>query len=230
MRERIHLVTAECSVGEALQVGHADIDDGFECPAEARLVEFDRESLDHSGPHESTYPVGRRVGGQANPGTELAPPDSGVDSQDIDDFSVDRVKSFSFLSHIRDSVAKFRRHRTWGSDSLIDMTHVDFILTTARRVREVGAGPALDELRSAGGPAHHHTRTAFTVWAIDRLVAAGLSDLAIVWHPLTDPRSMLAWYDAETLDSADARQHFVPSTKASEGEPAPTDSWLAVAA
>lgn len=110
------------------------------------------------------------------------------------------------------------------------MTHTDFVLTTTRRVREVGAGRVLEALRVEQGSDHHHTKAAFTVWAIDRLIGAGLSDIAIVWHPLTDPRSMLAWYDAETLDSAEARHHFVASPKALAGEPSPSDQWMATAA
>lgn len=110
------------------------------------------------------------------------------------------------------------------------MTHVDFILSTARRVREVGAAQTLDELRATEASNHHRTRAAFTVWAIDRLIGAGLSDVALVWHPLTNPRSMLAWYDTETLESPEAHEHFVASSKVLIGEPAPSDLSLVPAA
>ena len=59
------------------------------------------------------------------------------------------------------------------------------------------------------------------MWAVDRLVQAGLSDLAILWHPLTDDRSPLAWWDDATLASRAARDSFVPSTSAAAWEPQP---------
>jgi hypothetical protein len=37
------------------------------------------------------------------------------------------------------------------------------------------------------------------VWAVDRLVAAGLDDFHVMWHPLTDARSIRSWWDDTTL-------------------------------
>ena len=60
------------------------------------------------------------------------------------------------------------------------MSHVDVIATTTRTVRESGAVAALDELRSSFGDQYHHTLAVFFVWAIDRLVDAGLTDVQIL--------------------------------------------------
>jgi hypothetical protein len=49
---------------------------------------------------------------------------------------------------------------------------------------------------------HHETLAVFHVWAVDRLLAAGLSDTAVLWHPLTDERSPLTWWDLGTLRSS----------------------------
>ncbi|MFZ4810158.1 MAG: hypothetical protein ACOYL9_02330 [Ilumatobacteraceae bacterium] len=103
------------------------------------------------------------------------------------------------------------------------MSHVDVIATTTRTVRESGAVAALDELRSSFGDQYHHTLAVFFVWAIDRLVDAGLTDVQILWHPLTDAQSPLAWYDRATLVSVEARRGFVASTLALPGEPAPVE-------
>ena len=80
--------------------------------------------------------------------------------------------------------------------------------------------PAPAPRRYAVG-AYHDTLAVFSVWAVDRLVDGGLSDVAILWHPLTDRRSPLAWWDAATLAGDDARHRFVPSTKALVHEPQP---------
>lgn len=103
------------------------------------------------------------------------------------------------------------------------MTHLDFIASTTARMRDVGPAAVLAEIRATAGPDHHDTRTVFFVWAIDRLLRAGLSDMAVLWHPLTDARTPLSWYDAHTLDSIEARAHFVPATLAVVGEPAPVE-------
>ncbi len=121
----------------------------------------------------------------------------------------------------------------------VHMTHVDFITSIARTVREAGSAAALEALREAHadmpgtGPAliaYHDTLAVFYVWAVDRLIDAGLSDSRILWHPLTDPLTPLSWWDAATLASHDARDHFVPSTRALPGEPAPCETQLLIAA
>ena len=119
------------------------------------------------------------------------------------------------------------------------MTHVDMITSISRSVREAGSAEALEELREARADmrgtgsapiAYHDTLAVFYVWAVARLIDAGLSDTRILWHPLTDPLTPLSWWDAATLASDDARDHFVPSTRALPGEPAPCETQLLIAA
>jgi len=119
------------------------------------------------------------------------------------------------------------------------MTHLDFLTTLAHRVREDGAAAALAGLR-AERPAltapdltvvpFHDTLAVFYVWAVDRLVEAGMDDTHLLWHPLTDPRSVLAWYDEATIASPAAAAHFVPSTLALPGEPVPSEARELLAA
>jgi hypothetical protein len=110
------------------------------------------------------------------------------------------------------------------------MTHFEFIAGTTARMRDVGPVAVLDEIRASAGADHHDTLTVFFVWAIDRLLCAGLSDTAVVWHPLTDVRSPWSWYDEATLASAEARAHFVPATRSLLGEPTPAEPQVLVAA
>lgn len=110
------------------------------------------------------------------------------------------------------------------------MTHTEFITSIANGVRDAGAVATLDALRAAradmpaadgGMMAYHDTIVVFFVWAVDRLATAGLDDVRIMWHPLTDVRSPLTWWDARALASIEAMSSFVASTKALPGEPAP---------
>jgi hypothetical protein len=118
--------------------------------------------------------------------------------------------------------------------SLMVMSHVDVLRSTTTLVREHGAAAALDHLRRTRPALHageyHHTRAAFLVWAVERLVASELTDVAVLWHPLTDRRSVEAWYDAATLASPAARDGFVPATLALAGEPVPAEPRTLVAA
>jgi hypothetical protein len=105
------------------------------------------------------------------------------------------------------------------------MTHVELITSLIASIRGTGADATIDALR-AERPAivdgeYHDTVAVFFVWAVDRLVRAGLSDFGIVLHPLTDVRTPLAWWDAATLASPEAHDHFVPSTLALAHEPQP---------
>lgn len=117
-----------------------------------------------------------------------------------------------------------------------EWTHRAHVLAAAALVRRHGGAEALARLRlaiprynEATGTAntdtsgYHDTLTVFYTWAIERLVAGGLSTLAILWHPLTSPTAPRSWWDRETLFSPEARRSFVPSTLALPGDPAPSD-------
>jgi hypothetical protein len=113
------------------------------------------------------------------------------------------------------------------------MTHASFISALIGNVRDRGAAAALDELDAtrpliAGRP-YGHTTAAFYVWAVDRLIDAGLSDVGVLWHPLVDARSIEAWYPEEVLAGDAARAGFVPSPLALFGEPQPTEPRLLAA-
>ena len=106
---------------------------------------------------------------------------------------------------------KIGRDRSGFGDTLLGMTHVEFITSLTLRVRLAGAAVALDELRAtrpamispAGAVGYHDTLAVFYVWAIDRLIAAGLNDVRVLWHPLVDVRSPRSWWDDDTLASDD---------------------------
>ena len=110
-------------------------------------------------------------------------------------------------------------------------TFVDVLIDA---VRAMGAAATLAELRHARPTitteGYHDTVAVFYVWAIDRLVSAGLSDTQIHWHPLVDGGSLHAWWDDATLRSQRARDRFVASTRALVGEPAPFEPRALVAA
>ncbi len=113
------------------------------------------------------------------------------------------------------------------------MTHHEFIRSLLHSVRESGAAATLDEL-SVTRPRfdrgnYHHTRAVFFVWAVDRLVSAGLTDMGVLWHPLVDAESPLAWWSVGVLESAEAHDVFLPSTEALPGEPQPGMPALAAA-
>ena len=128
---------------------------------------------------------------------------------------------------------------SWFPATLSGMSHVDFITSLTTRVRLVGAQAALDELRAnqtliitpAGTVGYHETLAVFAVWAVDRLVAAGLDDVQVLWHPLTDVRTPLSWWDHDTLESPAAKDAFIASVLARAGEPTPIiDSRVLTAA
>jgi hypothetical protein len=124
--------------------------------------------------------------------------------------------------------------------------HVELLRTITAIVRDQGPASGLDTLRRArpalvpakvdhivdhdAHDGYHHTLAVFYVWAVDRLVEAGLNDVAILWHPLTDPRSPWSWWDEQTLASSAARNGFVASTTAAAWEPAPFEPAVLIAA
>lgn len=106
------------------------------------------------------------------------------------------------------------------------MTHTEFLRSLLGTVRSDGAAATLRQVRADRpafhGGRYHDTRAVFYVWAVDRLVQAGLSDIGVIWHPLTDSRSVEAWWTPAVLGSAAAREQFVPSDLALDSEPQPT--------
>lgn len=114
------------------------------------------------------------------------------------------------------------------------MTHSQFISSLLHSVRSVGAAATLDEVRASRprfDRGHYHdTRAVFFVWAVDRLVSADLSDMGVLWHPLVDEQSPLAWWAVGVLESVEAAERFVPSTEALPGEPQPVEPAALVAA
>jgi hypothetical protein len=114
------------------------------------------------------------------------------------------------------------------------MTHTEFLCSLVRSVRESGAANTLAQVR-ADRPAfhrgaYHDTRAVFFVWAVDRLIDGGLSDIGVLWHPLTSADSVFAWWSTATLDSAVAAGGFVAGELALPTEPQPRDLALLVAA
>jgi hypothetical protein len=119
-----------------------------------------------------------------------------------------------------------------------DPPHVDhwtLVLATIHFVREEGAVAALDSVRDAlartGHPVTadgrpHETLTVFVVWAVARLLGAGLTPTQVLWHPLLGTEAPLAWYDRATLQSEEAHAAFVASTLARAGEPSPSPADL----
>lgn len=113
------------------------------------------------------------------------------------------------------------------------MESTELIRTITSVIRQAGPAAALASLRDTrpdltpcspvAGDGYHDTIAVFYVWAVDRLVDAGLSDSAILWHPLIDVRSPLSWWDEATLVSVEARARFVGSTLAAAWEPSPSE-------
>jgi len=130
------------------------------------------------------------------------------------------------------TAADLARDAELGTLPSASWNHWTFLLVTTHLVREAGGADALKRLRSIASPRGvppsdrtdgrpHETLLVFYVWAVDRLLTAGLSTSEVLWHPLVDVGSPLAWYHASTLDSALARRTFVGSDRALAGEPAP---------
>jgi hypothetical protein len=112
--------------------------------------------------------------------------------------------------------------------------HSHFVASLVDLVRSEGASDALATVRAdrpafADG-AYHDTRAVFFVWAVDRLVSAGLTRTQVLWHPLVHADSPLAWWPTEVLDSSAARHGFVAPTGLADGEPAPAEPTTALAA
>lgn len=115
-------------------------------------------------------------------------------------------------------------------------THEGHLLACVSLVRRHGAADALAILRAAIPPynestgvantptsGYHDTITVYYVWAVDRLLTAGISPADILHHPLVEREAPLAWWDRETLMSPAARAWFVEPTLAGDGSGGPTE-------
>jgi len=135
-----------------------------------------------------------------------------------------------------DRAALAARSLTIDQDHPPHVDHWSLVLATIHLVREHGAHAALATLRAAldraGHPTTrdgrpHETLTVFVVWAVNRLLDAGLTPTQVLWHPLLGTEAPLAWYDRATLQSESAHATFVASTLAMPSEPAPSLAELA---
>lgn len=109
--------------------------------------------------------------------------------------------------------------------------HWDVLFAAIHLVRTRGVDEATAALTAAlsrsGHPATgtarrgHATLTAFTVWAVDRLLAAGLDTIGVLWHPLCRPDAALTWYERATLATDAAHDGFVVADRALPTDPQP---------
>jgi len=120
-------------------------------------------------------------------------------------------------------------HVCHGTSPSAGWSHDHLVLATAALVRRHGPAAALEALTTTG-PDTHVTRMVYLVWAVDRLVGAGVPTERLLWHPLLDRRSLLCWWDAATLNSDEARRTWVPPTLCAAHEPAPEPTSWCIAA
>jgi len=131
------------------------------------------------------------------------------------------------------------------ADGLLDRTlpkarwtHEGHLLACIALVRRHGAADALRFLRGAiplyneaTGVAntldsgYHDTITVYFVWAIDRLLTAGVTTPAIVSDPSVERTALLGWWDRDTLMSRAARAAWLAPTGGDNAGPIPTE-WL----
>lgn len=121
-------------------------------------------------------------------------------------------------------------------------THEAHLLACVSLIRRHGPARALDLLRAGIPPyneatgvqntptaGYHDTITVYFVWAIDRLLAAGLGTADVLHAPQVERTAMFAWWDRDTLMSPAARAGWVPPNRADAPDaprPAPTDPAL----
>lgn len=117
-----------------------------------------------------------------------------------------------------------------------EWVHDAHLLACISLVRRHGAAEALAILRRAIPPyneatgventptrGYHDTITVFYVWAIDRLLAEGLTAGEILVSPMVTRSAPLAWWDRHTLMSPAARAVWTPSVLVADDGSAPTD-------
>ena len=107
-----------------------------------------------------------------------------------------------------------------------EWTHEGHILACVSLVRRLGPAEALEVLRAAIPPyneatgvantptgGYHDTITVYYVWAIDLLLAAGLTVAELLADPLVERTALLAWWDRDVLMSPGARASWLPPTR-----------------
>jgi hypothetical protein len=107
-----------------------------------------------------------------------------------------------------------------------EWTHEAHILACISLVRRLGPVEALAVLRAAIPPyneatgvantptgGYHDTITVYYVWAIELLLADGLSVGEVLADPLVERTAALAWWDRDVLMAPSARASWLPPTK-----------------
>lgn len=107
-----------------------------------------------------------------------------------------------------------------------EWTHDAHLLAGVSMVRRFGAAEALAVLRASIPPyneatgvantptgGYHDTITVYYVWAIDLLLAEGLTVAELLAHPLVERTALLAWWDEDVLMSPGARAAWLPPTR-----------------
>lgn len=116
-----------------------------------------------------------------------------------------------------------------------EWTHEGHLLACMSLVRRHGAAEALRLLRGAIPPyndstgvantstgGYHDTITVYYVWAVDRLLAAGLTAAEILADPLVERTAALVFWDREVLMSPLARAAWTPPQRAADDGSSPT--------
>ncbi len=148
--------------------------------------------------------------------------------------TVDRASDAgSELTRLADELADMVLARTLPKPR---WTHEAHLLVCASLVRCHGDSEALSILRKAipryneaTGVAntptsgYHDTLTVFYVWAVNRLLAMGLTHTQLLHDESVDRQAALSWWDRETLFSVDARVHWVRPTRAGDAHVAPAE-------
>ena len=116
-----------------------------------------------------------------------------------------------------------------------DWTHDSHLLACISLVRRHGAAKALRDAippynvstgvanTTTGG--YHDTITVYYVWAIDCLLAAGLTAAEILADPLVDRTAALAFWDCDVLMSPTARARWTPPQRTTDDGSSPADRF-----
>jgi hypothetical protein len=117
-----------------------------------------------------------------------------------------------------------------------EWTHDGHLLACISLVRRHGAVEALRVLRGAIPPynvatgvantptgGYHDTITVYYVWAIDRLLARGLTTEEILAHSIVERTAAFAHWDRDVLMSPAARAAWMPPQRAADDGSLPVE-------